>query len=121
MDIACDRHGSHHVWDMPKRWVERESIRTKEVYCPEDERLADPLAAWTGSAWMLLPGRGVTSAWCREEGKEVLLEGLEPAVREGRRGEETVLVCPSCESDIAKRNRWKYWEPLFLNPAEAVP
>ncbi len=121
MDIACDRHGSHHLWDMPKRWVERESIRTKEVYCPEDERLADPLAAWTGSAWMLLPGRGVTSAWCREEGKEVLLEGLEPAVREGRRGEMTVLVCPSCESDIAKRNRWKYWEPLFLNPAEAVP
>ncbi len=121
MDIPCDRHESHHLWDMPKRWVERDAIRTKEVYCPEDERMADPLATWTGSAWIPLPGRGVTSVWCREEGKEVSLEGLDATVREGRRGEVTVLVCPSCGSEIAKRNRWKYWEPLFLNPAEVVP
>ncbi|MFQ6012162.1 MAG: hypothetical protein ACE5LS_00740 [Thermoplasmata archaeon] len=119
MDIACDRHGSHHLWDMPKRWIEREDIRTKEVYCPDDERLADPLATWTGSAWILLPGRGVTSAWCREEGKEVSLEGLETVTRDGRKGEVTYLTCPSCGSEIAKRNRWKYWEPLYVNPAEA--
>ncbi|MFQ5986152.1 MAG: hypothetical protein ACE5KQ_02190 [Thermoplasmata archaeon] len=100
--------------------MERGEIRTKEVYCPDDERLADPLAAWTGSTWIPLPGRGVTSAWCRKERRDVSLESLEAIVREGSRGEVTVVVCPSCGSEIARRNRWKYWEPFYLNPSEAA-
>lgn len=118
MEIACDRHGSHQLWEMPKRWVERENIRTKEVYCPDDERLADPLATWTGSSWIPLPGRGVSAAWCREEAKEVDLQGLETVTREERKGPVTYAVCPTCGSDVAWRNRWKYWQPLYRPPEE---
>jgi hypothetical protein len=116
LDIPCEKHGSHKIWEMAKRWVERENIRTREAYCPEDDRYRDPIACWTGSTWILVPGRGVTSAWCREEGKEISLEDVETMSREERKGTVVYALCPSCGSHIAKRNRWKYWEPLFRRP-----
>lgn len=118
VDISCEEHGSHAIWEMAKRWVERDGIRTREAYCPEDDRYADPLATWTGSSWILLPGRGVTTAYCRGEAREVPLDEAETATREERKGEVTYALCPSCGTEVAKRNRWRYWEPLYLNPAE---
>lgn len=119
VDVACDAHDAHPIWEMAKRWVERDDIRTREAYCPEDEAFLDPLATWTGSSWILLPGRGVTTAWCRQEGKEVPLEDLETETRAERKGEVTYALCPSCGAEVAKRNRWRYWEPLYLKPEEA--
>ncbi len=116
MDVPCERHGTHKLWDMPKRWVERENIRTREAYCPDDERNTDPILCWTGSSWGPVPGRGVTSAWCRKDGMEVLLDNIETNERKERKGTVVYAVCPKCGSEIAKRNRWKYWEPLYREP-----
>ncbi len=118
MDVPCARHGSHKLWDMPKRWIERMGIRTREAYCPDDERNTDPIICWTGSSWVPVPGREVVSAWCSSEGKEMLLEGVETESEEGRKGVMTYARCPSCGSRIARRNRWKYWEPLYQRPEE---
>lgn len=119
VDIPCEEHGAHAIWEMAKRWVERDDIRTREAYCPEDERFADPLATWTGSSWILLPGRGVTAAYCREEDRDVPIEDLEAREVEEQGRAVRYGICPSCGARIARRNRWRYWEPLYLNPARA--
>lgn len=117
MDVPCEKHGSHKLWDMPKRWIERRGTRTREAYCPDDERNADPLLFWTGSSWLPVPGRGVRAAWCRDEGKEVPLEGAETVTEEERKGKVTYAVC-GCGAKLARRNRWKYWESLYPRPEE---
>ncbi len=116
MDIPCERHGSHKLWDMPKRWIERMNIRTREAYCPDDEQNVDPLICWTGSSWVPVPGRGVSSAWCRQDSAEVQLDDVRTMPVEERKGTATYALCPKCESRIARRNRWKYWEPLYSPP-----
>ncbi len=120
LDAPCEKHGSHKLWDMPKRWIERENIRTREAYCPDDERGNDPLLCWTGASWVLVPGRGVKSAWCRQEQKEALLEDVETVLEEERKGSVTYALCPSCGAKVARRNRWEYWEPLYAG-AEPSP
>lgn len=116
MDIPCEKHGSHKLWETPKRWVERENIRTREGYCPEDDRSLDPLLFWTGSSWIPVPGRGVTSVWCRDEEREVPLAGVATEEMEERKGKVVYALCGSCGSKIAKRNRWRYWEPIYQRP-----
>lgn len=118
MDVPCEKHGSHKLWEMPKRWVERMSIRTREAYCPNDELNTDPLICWTGSSWIPVPGRGITVVWCREEGKKVPLRDVETATEEVRRGTVIYALCPSCGDKVAKRNRWRYWEPIYRSPTE---
>lgn len=116
LDIPCEVHGSHKLWDMPKRWIEREDIRTREAYCPDDDHNRDPLLCWTGASWIPVPGRGVKSAWCREEEREVSLANPQVASEEDRKGTVTYALCTSCRLKVARRNRWKYWEPLYARP-----
>lgn len=118
MDVPCQRHGSHKLWDMPKRWIERMGTRTREAYCPEDHENADPVLFWTGSSWLPVPGRGVETAWCPDEGEEVPLGGVETETAEERKGQVTYALCPACGTRIARRNRWKYWEPLHVQRTE---
>ncbi len=42
----------------------------------------------------------------------ISLEGTKTTVQEERKGPVTYALCPQCGAKVARRNRWKYWEPI---------